>query len=357
MKNSEVALLIPAYQPSDRLQVLLEALAQQGASVFSRIVVVNDGSGKQFDPVFNTVSNSFPNLTVLEHGANLGKGAALKTGFNFILSTGNEDAIVTADADGQHAPDDILAIAKTSVSNPNALILGVRKFDPDIPLRSLLGNRITCFVMKLITGLEVSDTQTGLRAWPRKLASNALGIPINGYDFEMEALVRSPQVISKKDLILVPISTIYLDGNKSSHFNPLIDSMRIYFVFLRFCGAGLLTALVDNLIFITAYKINHDILVSQVLSRFSGALFSFWMSRNVVFASQANWPFALTKFFSLVVLLGFISYGMIAFMTTQLGLGVIISKLLAELLLFVGSFAVQREFIFNDRSYQAASRL
>lgn len=347
MSKAEVALLIPAYQPSDNLLSLINALGYSWTECFSRIVVVNDGSDQNSAPIFQTLGH-IPGVTVLEHVTNLGKGAALKTGFNFILNTGNEAAVVTADADGQHAPADICAVAQKAISSPEALVLGVRSFNSNVPLRSRWGNQITCFVMGLIAGLKLSDTQTGLRAWPRSLARHVLNIPINGYDFEMEALVRSPQVIKQNGVIQVPISTIYLDGNKSSHFNPLMDSMRIYFVFLRFCGAGFLTALVDNLVFITAYKINRDILASQALSRLAGALFSFWMSRNVVFSSScAEWIPALIKFFGLVVLLGFVSYGMITFMTMQLGFNVILAKILAELMLFLASFAIQREFVFK----------
>jgi len=345
-----MALLIPAYQPNQRLVELvnqLEAINKNNGA-FTAIVIINDGSGTKYDSIFKTVAQ-LPQVTVIHHAINLGKGAALKTGFNHILIQWPDVMhIVTADADGQHAPDDIMTIAHAAAHDPGTLILGARTFQRTIPLRSLLGNQITRLVMGFFTGLKLADTQTGLRAWPRQLAMQSLRIPINGYDFEMETLVRAKEWLGS-DLRLkeVSITTIYEEGNRLSHFNPLFDSMRIYFVFIRYCGSGFLTALVDNIVFIIAFSISGSVLRSQVISRAAGAAVSFLFSRHIVFRSSANYFYAITKFIMLVIAFGFLSYGMIHFLNSSLGMRVISAKILAELILFLASFAIQRDFIFK----------
>lgn len=343
---NDIALLIPAYQPNYRLVNLIEEILNSEENCFSRVIIINDGSDTSHSSIFNTLIKN-PAVTVLNHSFNLGKGAAIKTGFQFILDSGNEISIVTADADGQHAPNDILRIAKTALSNHDKLVLGVREFGNNVPLRSQLGNKLTCVLMRIITGIKLYDTQTGLRAWPKNLAKTSLEIPMNGYEFEMEALVRSSRITTKGSILQIPISTIYIDSNQSSHFDPLLDSMRIYFVFIRFCGAGLFTALIDNMVFITAYQVHHDLLFSQILSRLIGAIFSLAMSYHVVFYSKKNRIKAGVKFFSLVTVFGFISFYMITLLNTTLGINIIASKLLVELSLFIFSFIVQRNLIFN----------
>ena len=147
----------------------------------------------------------------------------------------------------------------------------------------------------------------------------------------------------------IPITTVYKEGNKTSHFNPVLDSMRIYFVFIRYCGAGLLTALTDNIIFVLVYILSGNILLSQVISRSIGALVSFMLGFHVVFKSDVKKFGALTRFILLVVLFGFISYGLIQFLSQTWGIYVVLSKILAELILFVASFAIQRNFIFGQK--------
>ena len=347
----KVIILIPAYRPSMNLVTLVDELVKHDTNqIIKCIIVVNDGSEKHYSPIFDQLAK-LPNVKVYSHAINLGKGAALKTGFNHILlEFTNIHSIITADADGQHLPNDILKVADSSLAeSKNSLVLGARTFSKQVPLRSLVGNQITRIVMYFFTGFKLADTQTGLRAWPIPLARQVLKIPINGYDFEMEALVRMKELGENKRVKLkeVPIQTIYEQDNQPSHFNPILDSMRIYFVFLRYCGAGLFTALVDNLVFIVMYILTGSIITSQIISRSCGALVSFILSFRIVFKSSVNKLYALFKFILLVIIFGFISYSLIQLLGNVLGLSVFVSKLLAELILFIASFAIQRDFIFH----------
>jgi len=221
--TGSVVLVIPAFQPGERLHKLLrEILLRDRAGVIGSIVVLDDGSGPSYAKVFDEVA-SIEGVTLLRHAVNLGKGAALKTAFNYALVRWPDcTGVVTADADGQHAPEDILRVAAALLNDPLCMVLGVRELGRRVPLRSLLGNWLTRGIFRTIAGYSLRDTQTGLRGWPRATCLHALYVTLNGYDFELETLVNSDVGSSRGTQVRqVPIETIYLDDNASSHFSPI----------------------------------------------------------------------------------------------------------------------------------------
>ncbi|HUQ93655.1 MAG TPA: bifunctional glycosyltransferase family 2/GtrA family protein [Bryobacteraceae bacterium] len=343
-----IVLLIPAYRPAHRLLDLInQVVGADPERVIASILLVDDGSGLEFRQLFATVE-TLPRTCVIRHAINLGKGAALKTGFNYIFTIWPEAAaVVTADADGQHAAHDIVRIARMMNRSPAQPVLGYRQFGEDVPWRSRVGNRITRVVTRLATGLKVEDTQTGLRGWTREMCLASLPIPANGYDFEMESLLKSQTSSLLKAVRQEPIETIYLDGNSSSHFNPLWDSMRIYYVFFRYCASSVATMLTDNTVFVFVLSQTQHVAASQVCGRACGIVVNFAMARKVVFRSKGSWKRPLLEFVALVVVMGIVSYGMIQFLHTRYGLSYLTAKLLAEGALFLGNFAIQRDFIFS----------
>jgi glycosyltransferase involved in cell wall biosynthesis len=229
-----ITVLIPALNPSDNLIGLVAALA--GNAKVHEVIIVNDGSSPGHDDVFQQAAVR-PKVTLLRHAVNLGKGAALRTGMNHFLCEGDPSAIlITADADGQHKPDDILRVGEMAETSPGELVLGIRSFAADVPLRSRFGNSLTQWIFRLLMGKDVKDTQTGLRAIPRSIIPALLKIRAAGYEFEMEMLIEA--VRGHIPLASVPIETVYIDGNKSSHFRPLADSVRVYLVFVRFLASS-----------------------------------------------------------------------------------------------------------------------
>jgi glycosyltransferase involved in cell wall biosynthesis len=169
----------------------------------------------------------------MRHAANAGKGAAIKTGVSYLASSvAGCRGIVTVDADGQHAVEDAIAILRAVEASPRELVLGSRNFDlPHVPVRSRIGNKLTCQVARFCFGMKVSDTQTGLRGTGSENFPILLAIPFDRYEYEMEMLVRfQREGIPIRE---IPIQTIYLNENRSSKFNPLKDSLRVYSVILR----------------------------------------------------------------------------------------------------------------------------
>ena len=160
--KKRAVVLIPAYKPDERLiDLTRELIVENGLDV----LLVDDGGQEAFAHIFDACRALGAEVAV--HAVNMGKGRALKTGINAaMLKWPDMAGIVTADADGQHTPADILRLIDALHEHPDKLVLGSREFTGDVPFKSRWGNRITRFVYALASGVKVGDTQTGLRALP-----------------------------------------------------------------------------------------------------------------------------------------------------------------------------------------------
>lgn len=220
-------IIIPAYQPDSRLLSVIEQLV---ALVGCKIVVVDDGSDKASDDCFTRLAQH-PQVEVIRHPKNMGKGAALRTGFAYVLR--NErgcGAVITADADGQHTPEDIRTIVDMTKDSPGHLILGSRQFTGYVPLRSRLGNKLTRWLYNKLFCQELGDTQTGLRGIPVDLLETIITLKAERYSYELAMLVCLNRM--GVPVVEVPIATVYEEDNSSSHFRPLLDSIQIYVTLL-----------------------------------------------------------------------------------------------------------------------------
>jgi glycosyltransferase involved in cell wall biosynthesis len=331
---------IPAFNPDRSLTEVVEGLRGAGCE---RIVVVDDGSAPASRGVFAELEGR---CTVLRHAVNLGKGRALKTALNACLvAFPDAPGVVTADADGQHAAEDVARVAKELTRGANALVLGCRSFAGDVPLRSRVGNVLTRWVFRLLVGRTVTDTQTGLRGLPRAVIPELLRVPGERYEYEMNVLLAAKRL--EIPIAEVPIRTIYVDGNRSSHFNPLLDSMRIWFQLLRFGMSSSLTALLDYVVFWLALRAG-GILGALVTARLVASLANFAMNRQLVFRSRGRVAPALLKYATLVAVFGTVAYFAISALQQRAGMNVLAAKALVEGLLFLASFSVQRDFIFSS---------
>ena len=337
----KTVLLIPAYNPERKIVPVVRQLAEK--SLFEQIVIVNDGSREDRASVFTDLSN-ITTVRILEHKTNRGKGAALKTGFRYILdAVGDCRGVVTADADGQHSGKDIISVS--GQLTPGRLTIGTRQFDRDTPFRSHFGNRVTRGIMRWFFKVDLRDTQSGLRAIPIGLLPSLLKIKFNRYEFEVEMLM-----IAKKEgyrFHETAIDTIYEQNNSSSSFNPLVDSAKIYFVLFRYILASIVTAAVDYIVFFTGYAFIPDILICTYLARLIALFVNFVILKQFVFHSKAKILGQGLKYLMIVIISGFISSIAIEHFNSHFGFSIVMSKISAELLLYFGIFIAQKEFVFK----------
>ena len=345
-------IIIPAFKPNQKLIDLLEQLMAY-RSHYHHIIVIDDGSGPNYHAIFEQAKR-YPNVQVLTHGANLGKGQALKTGFNAVLCAQNEFetnnfqescGVITCDADGQHVATDIINLCKKLTQNPETLWIGARNFElTHIPYRSKFGNIFTRKLFKWCVGLNLTDTQSGLRGIPLSFLSSLLKTQTIGYDFELDMLI-----LAKKNGVPLkehPIQTIYEEKNKSSHFNPIIDSLKIYFVFFRYLSIALFSGLIDYSIFTASYFLSQNILLSELTARILSGTLNFTLNKKMVFQSTDRiWPEAFRYILLCLINLG-VSYGLLATLG-NLGVNIYFSKISVMTFLFIANFAIQKVLVFK----------
>lgn len=336
-------ILIPAYEPDIRLAELVYQLKR---SCDYPIVVVNDGSAAEYEPLFDSVREQ--GCTVLRHSRNQGKGMALKTGFSYIRLLKEAEGVVCADCDGQHLPQDILQVASEVKRRPGCIVLGSRRFVGQVPLRSRFGNSLTRMVFAFSTGKTVHDTQTGLRGYSADMLDWLLGIPGERYEYEMIMLLEAAS--GGYGFREVGIDTVYLEENQSSHFHAIKDSYRVYVPILKFCATSLLSFALDFALLMILSALSGSLLTSVAGARAVSSVFNYSMNKVFVFGKRHSRVSAsLPKYFGLVLIILFFNYLLMAFFIQYIGIPLVWAKLMTETLLFLFSYWMQRVFVFKEK--------
>ena len=339
--------LIPSFEPADNLLNLVVLLSD----AHFQVVLVDDGSGENYRRIFSA-SKRF--AEVLIHETNKGKGAALKTGLAFIKRHYPEDSIVVCmDADGQHSVEDAIKVAQAAANDRNSYVLGSRSFCGEVPKRSRFGNRVTRFAFKTVTGADVSDTQTGLRAFSASLIPFLLSIGGQRYEYEMNVLLKCA---SKKIPIKeVEIATIYFDNNEGSHFNSIKDSFRIYREIIKFSMSSLTGFAVDYgfyslMVALTAAMSSSvSVPLSNISARIVSSGANYAINRNFVFKNKDNVAKTALKYFTLAACILVGNTLLLSFMVNGLGINAYTAKIFTEIVFFTASWLVQKIFIFSKK--------
>ena len=338
--------MIPSLNPDDRLISLVNELADND---FKDIIVVNDGSSEEYNKFFEAIANK---AVILIHAVNLGKGRALKTGFNEYLKRFKDKCgIITVDSDGQHKIDDIKKVAKALVENKESLILGSRNFNLEsVPFKSKYGNKITRSIFKFLTGINVSDTQTGLRGIPTKYIPILMNVPGERFEFEMNMLMEAKE--NNINIIEEKIETVYIQENKSSHFNPLKDSLKIYAIFLKYIFSSIISFIVDIVFYkiffncIVNYIANYAIIIATVLARIISSLVNYSVNKSTVFKSSNNK--SIIKYYILCFIQMIISALLVTTIYNLLNQRFeVLIKLIVDSIIFLINFKVQKEWVFR----------
>lgn len=368
MRSRTIA-LIPAYEPDAKIKVLTKELNERGFNV----VIVDDGSGPEYADLFEGLSLE---ATVLTHSENRGKGAALKTGLNYINKymaytesvltgtgtetvSGKDAVIVTVDADGQHLPDDVQRVAEISAARPEALVLGSRALEGDIPARSRFGNTVTRHVYSAATGVKVHDTQTGLRAFHRSMIPRLLKIEGERYEYEINMLM----VLATEGVPVIEerIETVYEDNNKGSHFRTVRDAVRVYKEILKFSASSLASFAIDYCVYALllaatrAAGIANGLIISNIGARLVSGTANYTLNRKLVFRSRAGFAKSALEY---VVLAAFILAGNTIVLSTlvgTLGMNSLLAKLITEIIFFAISWTVQKYVIFFKENEESAT--
>ena len=335
-------ILIPAYEPEERLVDLVRSVRRSASDQL--VVVVDDGSGPAYSSVFDDAAEA--GAVVLRHYPNRGKGYALKQGFGYIQDNYPGHDVVCADCDGQHALCDILRVADELSRSGRAVVLGARQFVGDVPARSRFGNTLTRRVFRATTGVGLQDTQTGLRGYASALLPWLRTIGGDRFEYELEVLLAAQK--AGFEFHEVPIATIYLNGNESSHFRTVHDSIRVYVPFVKFGLSSIMAFAIDAGLLFVMMASTGNLAASVVTARIASATVNYRFNHRLVFGRGHGTPArSAVRYGSLVVALMGANFMLLHVLTERLSVALLTAKLLTEATLFGVSFHAQRRYVFG----------
>ena len=346
-------IIIPAYEPDERLIELLASMlpAEESANepagtetaslqdaahpgtAPGPVVIVDDGSGDAFREIFEKAALYVNKLggAILTHEVNKGKGRALKTAFAYVLK-------------------------KALEANPDKLVLGVREFGgDDVPWKSRAGNTITVAVFDYVSGIRVTDTQTGLRGIPRAFMQELLDVRGERFEFETQMLLESA---GRYPILEVPIKTIYDSrDNHQTHFNAFRDSVKIYKIlgarFMKYIMASLSSCVIDLALFaifcrLLKGKTAGYAAIATVAARLISGTFNYLMNYKVVFESDAGKRSSGARYLILAIvqmgLSAALVSGGIALLPDAPEVAV---KIIVDTALFLVSYKIQQKYVFG----------
>ena len=368
---SKVSVVLPSLDPDEKLVAVIDGLLEYG---FTHIILVNDGSKPENLHYFTEQAELHPEITLLHHEVNKGKGAALKNAFNWFLANRPDGiGVVTVDGDNQHHPEDTRACCEHMMTHGKT-VLGCRDFTLDhVPPRSRFGNHTTSAIFKIFVGMTISDTQTGLRAIPRDVLEKLVHVYGDRFEYETNMLLAFKQ--QGIDFDEVKIRTVYIEENKSSHFRVIHDSWRIYKLilahFFRYTVSSLVSSVVDTACYALLTALLGGILqnialtaVAAVSARVISSLLNFFMNQKLVFKTNASTGRAMARYFLLAVplliaqtLLTEGTYALFSISASAVGLRTLIYVVVMTVL-FVASYMVQQRWVFApEKAKQEADKV
>mgnify|MGYP003290925714 CR=1 FL=1 len=354
---SKISVILPSLDPDEKLIAVVDGLLEYG---FTDIILVNDGSKQENLHYFTDLAAQHPEIHLLHHEVNKGKGAALKNAFRYFLANRPDGyGVVTVDGDNQHHPADTRACCEHMLKTGHT-VLGCRDFNQaDVPARSSFGNKTTSMIFKIFVGMTISDTQTGLRAIPRGVLEELVEVYGDRFEYETNMLL----AFKTKGIVFdeVKIRTVYIEENKSSHFRVIHDSWRIYKLilahFFRYTLSSLASAVVDT----GAYSLLSALLpfsgfaltaAAGVIARVISSLLNFFMNQRLVFKTNVDTKKAMLRYYMLAlpqmaaqVLLTQGVYALLGIPDSANGLRTVIYAVVMTVLYFM-SYMIQQRWVF-----------
>jgi len=223
MKGQRCAVIIPVFNHGLTVAAVVREALQLGLPV----LVVDDGS----TDATAAELKPFADLHLLRHEVNLGKGAALLTGFAEAAKLA--DWAITMDADGQHRPEDAVPLMAALPGSGPVLVVGCRQgmSGANVPWTSRFGRKFSNFWVWVAGGPRLQDSQSGFRIYPLPEVLG-LGVKARRFQFEVEVLVKARR--QALPVIELPVRVIYQErSQRISHFHPFLDFFRNFATFSR----------------------------------------------------------------------------------------------------------------------------
>ena len=351
--NDSIIIIVPTYQPSNHTINLSKELVK----FFKHIIIIDDGSSKELKKIFNQILE-FGNIDILSHLVNEGKGKSIKDAIEFGLKKYENEifnkkiiGFLTCDADGQHSVGDICKCANEFKFGGADLVLGSRVFNGNIPIRSRFGNELTSKLLYMTHSLQLKDTQTGLRCFSVDFAKNIKDLIGNRYEYEINMLIYAKK--NNYKIKEIDIETIYIDNNSQSHFNPIVDSIKIYLVvfneFIKYTLVAVVSFVCDILIFFMLSKIlynkNSFIYLASFGARFVSSAVNYLLNSTLVFKNKKN--SSIIKYYLLVVCNITLSAHFVNDIYHSFNGNLFIIKYVIDIIIFIFNYLINKKVVFK----------
>jgi glycosyltransferase involved in cell wall biosynthesis len=216
---------VVAVIPALNAERTISAVVRDSLPHVDQVLVIDDGSTDATGAVAAEAG-----ATVIRHAKNRGKGAALKTGFQWASNRGY-DGVITLDADGQHLAAEIPKFLASRVETQADLIIGERShLFPQMVRRRRMANRFSAWTISKVSGVHIRDSQSGFRFYSSDLLRR-IRPQSNGFDMESEVIVRAGRTGLR--VMSIPIELGFVDGLSTSHYKPMKDTLLIAWTVLR----------------------------------------------------------------------------------------------------------------------------
>ncbi len=352
-----VAIVLPSLDPDAKFGKVVAELVEAG---FANIVIVDDGSSEKHQKWFDE-AEQFPQCTVIHHEHNKGKGRALKTAFSYVIENLSKiEGVVTIDGDGQHLTKDIIACGNALLDNADKVIMGCRNFDaPGVPPRSVAGNKTTSRMFRVLFGIRLSDTQTGLRAIPSAVLPQFCEMEGERFEYETNMLLQMKRL--SIGFIEKPIETVYDPEDYSSHYNAIKDSWKILkvmirFIFnnssaLRYVISSLSSWAVDYAVFYCLFS-TVGAVSAQIIARVLSSLFNFNVNRFFVFRSGDRYLKDMLEYYCVCAPQAFVSVVLLGSLVKRMSISApgaaTVVKVIVDTTLFCISYVIQKKWVFKE---------
>ena len=350
MRNSVI--VIPAYEPSSRLIDRVNELVSNG---FEKIVVIDDGSGSEYQAIFDVLSK---HCKILHHEVNQGKGAALKTGFCYYLQHWYQlPGVITMDADGQHSVQDIIKMEETMNSSEEGLFIGTR----DVDLASFPDSRkgyvkATRTMFKLLYGVKLQDTESGLRGISQVYVPFLLDANGERFDYETNMLMEA--IHYHFPITEVPIETIFFKAENDSHFNPITDAFKTYMQlmkeFVKYSITSLMASGIDIVVYTVLLVLMRDlpevtgIFVSTAIARVISSFANYCFNSKLVFNNHDDMRKTIIKYYFLCGIQMICSACTVYGLSQLIPITTVVIKALVDITLFFVFYRVQKFWVFKN---------
>jgi len=329
-------------QASTMNQMLLDQV-ENLLSYGIEIVVVNDGDKQGGEYAQKIAAHK---VHIIDHYTELGKGAAIKTGLNYISCHYQDfDQVLSIDADSEYDARVLASMLEKSEDFPQQLILLSRTYSDKAPFFTRLGKRLTKFLFKLSCGQGVVDVHGGVRIIPKKIIATLLGIKSMGWEFLIDMVVLAKR--SRVNIVEVPMVLTYDQKHQRGLFVSLLESMRLSFLLVRFSIVGIVTALIDYFMFFVIYAIYPSLPVSLTGARLVSVFANYFAVKQFAFHNAGHIRETLPKYLLLATVSVTLGYALVNGLTNDLHLHLFMARIITDLVLFFVNFIIQRDFIFK----------